>query len=384
MYARRGWGDPGSPSRSTLAHEIVIATRGQRSFGDRLVPQFQQVAGGMFTVRGYEQSIVAGDNAVIGSAEYRYHFARTLDPGAEPIELPVIGPFQLQPRTVFARPDWDLILKAFMDGAKTWDARADRPGDSRDRGSRGPVLGRRRRRGPVHALPARRGRPGVAAQQALRRARAAATAPRFTCWSRSCSNRPSPPGAPDAKLHPTTDREDPADRAARGARRARRDRGRAGGVGHGDLRAERQRHDDPRERRRDHQLLPVRRLGERGAALRAAEQRFARAQPRVRRRHPHRRRALRERHRLHREPGRHLLRAVRDRGRGRALRRGGRHQQRGLPRADRPLHALGRGRERGIDRIARGRAARHRGRQPRQDPRARRHDRARRGREGRS
>ena len=66
VFARRGWGDPGSPSRSTLAHEIVIATRGQWSFDDRLVPQFQQVAGGMFTVRGYDQSIVAGDSAVIG------------------------------------------------------------------------------------------------------------------------------------------------------------------------------------------------------------------------------------------------------------------------------------------------------------------------------
>lgn len=127
VYARRGWGDPGSPSRSTLAHEIVIATRGQRSFGDRLVPQFQQVAGGMFTVRGYDQSIVAGDNAVLGSAEYRYHFARTLDPGAEPIELPMIGPFALQPRTVFARPDWDLILKAFMDGGKTWYTHTSNP-----------------------------------------------------------------------------------------------------------------------------------------------------------------------------------------------------------------------------------------------------------------
>jgi hemolysin activation/secretion protein len=127
VLARRGWGDPGSPSRSTLAHEIVLSTRGQYSFDDRLVPQFQQVAGGMFTVRGYEQSIVAGDKAVLGSAEYRYHFARTLDPGAEPIELPVIGPFQLQPRTVFARPDWDLILKAFIDGGKTWYTRSSDP-----------------------------------------------------------------------------------------------------------------------------------------------------------------------------------------------------------------------------------------------------------------
>jgi hemolysin activation/secretion protein len=60
VYARRGWGDPGSPSHSTLAHEVVIATRGQWAYDDdRLVPQFHQVAGGQFTVRGYDQSIVA-------------------------------------------------------------------------------------------------------------------------------------------------------------------------------------------------------------------------------------------------------------------------------------------------------------------------------------
>lgn len=126
VYARRGWGDPGS-SHSTLAHEVVISTRGQYSFEDRLVPQFQQVAGGMFTVRGYEQSVVAGDSAVIGTIEYRYHLARTLDPGGEAIELPVIGRFQARPRTVFSHADWDLILKAFMDGAETWYARADDP-----------------------------------------------------------------------------------------------------------------------------------------------------------------------------------------------------------------------------------------------------------------
>jgi hemolysin activation/secretion protein len=121
VFARRGWGDPGSPSHSTLAHEIVISTRGQWAYDDdRLIPQFQQVAGGQFTVRGYDQSIVAGDTAAIGSIEYRYHFARTLDPGAQPIQLPVIGPFQLQPRTVYSRADWDLILKAFLDGAKLW------------------------------------------------------------------------------------------------------------------------------------------------------------------------------------------------------------------------------------------------------------------------
>jgi hemolysin activation/secretion protein len=128
VYARRGWGDPGNPSRSTLAHEIVISTRGQWAYDDdRLVPQFHQVAGGQFTVRGYDQSVVAGDTAAIGSIEYRYHFARTLDPGAEPIELPVVGPFQLQPRTVYSRADWDLILKAFADGAKLWYSDSNDP-----------------------------------------------------------------------------------------------------------------------------------------------------------------------------------------------------------------------------------------------------------------
>jgi hemolysin activation/secretion protein len=124
---RRGWGDPGAPQRSTLAHEVVLNTRGQWSFGDRLLPQFQQIAGGLYTVRGYDQSVVAGDGAVIGSIEYRLHLARLLDPGAEPIELPVLGPFQVWPRTVFTRPDWDLVLKAFVDGARTYETRTDEP-----------------------------------------------------------------------------------------------------------------------------------------------------------------------------------------------------------------------------------------------------------------
>jgi hemolysin activation/secretion protein len=122
---RRGWGDPGAPQRSTLAHEVVLNTRGQWSFDDRLLPQFQQIAGGLYTVRGYEQSVVAGDGAVIGSIEYRLHLARLLDPGPEPIELPVLGPFQVWPRTVFTRPDWDLVLKAFVDAARTYETRTD-------------------------------------------------------------------------------------------------------------------------------------------------------------------------------------------------------------------------------------------------------------------
>ena len=120
LYYGRGFGDPGSAARSTLAHEVVIRTLGQWSLGNRLVPQFQQVAGGMHTVRGYRQSVTAGDSAAIGSAEYRLHLARLIDPGGEPVEVPVIGPFQVRPRTVFSRADWDLLLKLFFDAGQVW------------------------------------------------------------------------------------------------------------------------------------------------------------------------------------------------------------------------------------------------------------------------
>ena len=122
----RGFGDPGSAARSTLAHEIAVSTRGQYAFDDRLVPQLQQVAGGLYTVRGYEQAVVAGDSALIGAVEYRLHLARLIDPG-DAIEVPLAGPIQLRPRNVFARPDWDLVLLAFFDTGLTWQTRSSDP-----------------------------------------------------------------------------------------------------------------------------------------------------------------------------------------------------------------------------------------------------------------
>src|SRR5262249_6408603 len=68
-----------------------------------------------------------GDSGAIGSVEYRYHLARTLDPREQEIQLPVIGPFRAWPRTLYNRPDWDLILKAFADGSETWYARTNDP-----------------------------------------------------------------------------------------------------------------------------------------------------------------------------------------------------------------------------------------------------------------
>ena len=92
--------------------------RGQWAFGNRLIPQFQQTAGGFYTVRGYKQSATAGDNLVLGSAEYRLHLPRLFAPDANPPEVPGMGVFRARPQHVWSAPDWDLILRVFADAAR--------------------------------------------------------------------------------------------------------------------------------------------------------------------------------------------------------------------------------------------------------------------------
>ena len=108
------WGNPETPETSTLAHELAFRFSGQYSFGSRLVPQFQSIMGGMYSVRGYAQSVVAGDNSIFGSLEYRFHIPRTFAVQPEPIDF-MGAPFRAAPQYVYGRPDWDLILKAFFD-----------------------------------------------------------------------------------------------------------------------------------------------------------------------------------------------------------------------------------------------------------------------------
>ena len=111
-----GWADPDTPETSTLAHEIAARFSGQYSFGNRLVPQFQSVLGGLYSVRGYAQSVVAGDNSLFGSIEYRFHLPRTFSINPEPLQF-MGSDFHAAPRHVYGRPDWDLILKGFFDAA---------------------------------------------------------------------------------------------------------------------------------------------------------------------------------------------------------------------------------------------------------------------------
>ncbi len=114
----QAWEDPSTPSSSTLAHEVALLFRGQWSFGNRLVSQFQQVAGGLYTVRGYKQSEAAGDDLFLGSAEYRLHVPRLFAPDPTPPEVPGMGEFRARPQHVYGRPDWDLVVRVFGDAAR--------------------------------------------------------------------------------------------------------------------------------------------------------------------------------------------------------------------------------------------------------------------------
>jgi len=101
---------------TTLAHELVLRGRGQISLGDRLIPTEEVVVGGFFSVRGYPESVTAGDSAFYGTAEYALHLPNLL-PMGEPKEF--LGrPFRFAPDRPLGRADWDLILRAFLDGAR--------------------------------------------------------------------------------------------------------------------------------------------------------------------------------------------------------------------------------------------------------------------------
>lgn len=99
---------------ATVAHELWASLRGQYAFGDRLIPTTEYVLGGYSTVRGYPESVLAGDSAIVGSAEYRFHVPRVFRevgkgrPGKS-------TDFRFAPAEPWGVADWDLILRAFVD-----------------------------------------------------------------------------------------------------------------------------------------------------------------------------------------------------------------------------------------------------------------------------
>ncbi len=129
LFNPSGWRDPESHLSSTLAHEFAMGFRGQITLDDeRLIPQANGTLGGLYSVRGYPQSIAVGDTLILSSFEYRFHVPRVLPISREALNLPLVDDFRLAPQQVYGRPDWDLILRAFVDIGHT------------RRNARGPAL----------------------------------------------------------------------------------------------------------------------------------------------------------------------------------------------------------------------------------------------------
>lgn len=106
--------DPDLSENASLVHEFVLTGRAQLAFDHRLIPTYQQIAGGLFTVRGYDEAVVAGDSVFIGSAEYRFHLPRSFSPEPQPANF-LGAPFRFSPQYKYGPVDWDLIFKAFVD-----------------------------------------------------------------------------------------------------------------------------------------------------------------------------------------------------------------------------------------------------------------------------
>ena len=117
VFNRTDWENIYTPG-STLAHEFFASLRGQWTPDSRLNPQSQEVLGGLYTVRGYDEAITAGDTVIIATAEYRLHLPK-LDvplPGDEREVGTLFGkPFRWRPQEPYGSADWDLVTKAFID-----------------------------------------------------------------------------------------------------------------------------------------------------------------------------------------------------------------------------------------------------------------------------
>lgn len=98
----------------SLAHEVKLSIRGQYVLDDaRTIPNDMLTAGGLYTVRGYPESSVAGDNGFVASAEYRFHLPRALRPVAPAESSP--DAFRFRPDRAYGSADWDLVLSTFFD-----------------------------------------------------------------------------------------------------------------------------------------------------------------------------------------------------------------------------------------------------------------------------
>jgi hemolysin activation/secretion protein len=112
--------DPNATKTGGLANEAYFSLRTQIAPWSRLIPNEEVAVGGLYTVRGYPESITAGDSVIIATAEYRYHLPKGLSANPNPGSL--FGQqFRYRPQYQFGPTDWDFVLKGFMDFGQTWN-----------------------------------------------------------------------------------------------------------------------------------------------------------------------------------------------------------------------------------------------------------------------
>ncbi len=128
LFDPDGYAGRRGPDAMTLAHRLTLSARGQYTPERRLVANLQAIAGGFFTVRGYEEAVASGDSALIASIEYRYSLAAALPPAERAGSL-AGRPFRTARQEPYGTADWDIGLRVFADLAVV-DNNDRAPGES--------------------------------------------------------------------------------------------------------------------------------------------------------------------------------------------------------------------------------------------------------------
>ncbi|MBS0604930.1 MAG: ShlB/FhaC/HecB family hemolysin secretion/activation protein [Verrucomicrobia bacterium] len=102
-----------------LANEIVVVGQLQNAFNQRLIPELEGILGGLYTIRGYPQSTVSGDNLYMGSFEYRFHLPQVLGPNPNACTKIFGKSLRWAPAQPKGETDWDFVIRAFYDVGQT-------------------------------------------------------------------------------------------------------------------------------------------------------------------------------------------------------------------------------------------------------------------------
>lgn len=98
------------------AHELFALISWQYAFGNRLIPEYESVVGGLYSVRGYPTAVLAGDSTLTSTFEYRLRVPQLLTVRPEPSRTKFFGkPFRTSPQYPGGPTDWDFIVRLFFD-----------------------------------------------------------------------------------------------------------------------------------------------------------------------------------------------------------------------------------------------------------------------------